>query len=48
MDESSYGGWYNVTHNDIKSDKVRVVVANKSSGNIYFDKTYSYQPPVTK
>jgi hypothetical protein len=48
MVESSDAGWYNITHNDIKSDKVRVVVANKSSGNIYFDKTYSYQPPAKK
>lgn len=29
----------------LKSDKVRVVVANNSTGIIYFDKTYSYQPP---
>ena len=45
---NSDGLWYNITQNEIKSDKVRVVVANKSSGKIYFDKTYSYQPPVTK
>lgn len=40
--------WYNITHNDLKADKVRVVVANKSSGKIYFDKTYTYQPPAPK
>ena len=40
--------WYNITHNDLKADKVRVVVANKSSGKIYLDKTYTYQPPAPK
>jgi len=45
---NSDGYWYNINHNDIKSEKVRVVVANKSSGKIYFDKTYSYQPSASK
>ena len=45
---NSDGSWYNITHNDLKADKVRIVVANKSSGKIYFDKAYTYQPPATK
>jgi hypothetical protein len=38
-------GTYNITGTYLKSDKVRVVVANKLSGKIYFDKVYSYQSP---
>lgn len=40
--------WYNITHNDLKADKVRIVVAHKSTGKIYLDKTYTYQPPAPK
>ena len=46
--DNAYAGWYDMSGTIIKSDKVRVVVANKVSGKIYFDKTYSYQPPVKK
>lgn len=45
---NSDGNWYNITHNEIKADKVRVVVANKSSGKILYDKSFSYLPPATK
>lgn len=37
---NSYGGWYTITQNILKSDNVRIVVANKLSGVIYFDKNY--------
>jgi len=40
--------WYNITHNDLKADKVRIIVAHKSTGKIYLDKTYTYQPPAPK
>ena len=40
--------WYDIKHNDLKADKVRIVVANKSSGNILYDKSFSYQVPSTK
>ena len=43
-----FRGWYNITNNDLKSDKVRIVVANKTTGAIYFDKSYNYQPPIKK
>jgi hypothetical protein len=45
---NSYAGWYNVTHNDLKADKVRIIIANKLSGKIYYDKTFSYQPTTQK
>lgn len=32
----------------MKADKVRVVVANSSSGKIYYDKSYTYQAPASK
>lgn len=35
--QSNYSGWYNITHNDLKSDKVRIVIANKLSEEIYYD-----------
>lgn len=34
-------GWCTITHNDIKADTVRIVVTNRLTGRIYFDKTYS-------
>jgi len=37
---ASYAGWYNITLSNIKSDKVRIVVANKSSGIIYLGIVY--------
>ncbi len=40
--------WNEVTRNMLKADKVRVVVTNKSSGKICFDKTYLYQVSGTK
>ena len=40
--------WYNRTDKVLKSNKLRVIVANKSSGKIYYDKTYTYQPPAPK
>lgn len=43
-----FRGWYNITNNDLKSDKVRIVVANKTTGAIYYDKSYNYQPPIKK
>lgn len=33
---------------DLISDNVRIAVANKVSGKIYFDKSYAYQPPPPK
>jgi|381.fasta_scaffold00257_17 hypothetical protein len=32
----------------MKTDKVRIVVANKSSGKIYYNKSFSYQPTTQK
>ncbi len=32
--------WHNSQSNVLKSDKVRVVVGNDSTGRVYFDKTY--------
>lgn len=40
--------WYDIKHNDLKADKVRIVVANKLSGKILYDKFFSYQVPSTK
>ena len=40
---NSFAGWYTMTHNDLKADNVRVVVANKSSGKIIYDKFYTYK-----
>ena len=40
--------WHEITRNMLKADKVRVVVANKSSGKILSDKTFSNQVPGTK
>lgn len=40
--------WYDIKHNDLKADKVRIAVANKSSGKILYDKSFSYQVPSTK
>ncbi len=42
-------GWYKMTMNDLKAENVRIVVANKISGKVYFDKTYLPQlKPTTK
>ena len=40
---NSFAGWFNITTNDLKSDTVRIVVANNATGKIYYDKTYTYQ-----
>ena len=39
---------YDITNNDLKTDKVRIVVANSLSGKILYDKFFSYQVPATK
>lgn len=39
---------FTITNNDLKADKVRIVVANSSSGKILYDKSFSYQVPATK
>jgi len=41
-------GWYNMKETLLKSDKVRILVANKETGKIYFNKTYTYQKPGKK
>ena len=40
---NSYAGWYNITHDDLKADKVRIIVANKLSGKIYYNKLFTDQ-----
>ncbi len=39
--QNAYSGWCNITETNIKSEKVRVVVANMKNGKIYYDKNYS-------
>jgi hypothetical protein len=48
MGNNSYAGLYNITLKNIYSNKVRIVVVNKVSGVIYFDKTYSYTASANK
>jgi hypothetical protein len=43
FDNGRYRGWYTINNNDLKSETVRVIVANKETGFIYFDKFYNYQ-----
>jgi hypothetical protein len=39
---------YSITNDDLKADKVRIVVANSLSGKILYDKSFSYQAQPTK
>lgn len=39
---------YSITNDDLKADKVRIVVANSLSGKILSDKSFSYQAQPTK
>lgn len=37
---NSGDAWYNITKNCIKADKIRIVVANKTSGKICYDRSF--------
>ncbi len=37
---NSYAGWYDMTSKVITSLTLRIIVANKNSGKIYYDKIY--------
>lgn len=40
--------WYTAKDELVKSDKVKVVLANKVTNKVYYDKTFNYQAPTAK
>lgn len=45
--EDTRSGTLKCKTNALKADKVRMIVANKTTGKILFDKNYTYKPPST-
>jgi hypothetical protein len=43
-DTGRFNGWYTLNNIDIISEIVQIVVANKITGKIYYNKTFHYQP----